>query len=427
MRTPKATGAGPSSDGGFDPASLAQAEFVLLSEPGLALALAYSPGRTPLVVAAARHAHAEELLWCAQELGLPLVECTVDSQAAGLRPGQEIPEALYRPVAQCLALLARSPQAPAPVKLVRPRGRVPSRLKNRLRKRADEIADLLRVSLLRLEVGQAVPLEALQPSLAALQRRLELELGLVLSTFEVEARAELRPLEYRLLIHEVEAARGELEPAGRLSGLLGAVVEQVHQRAWQLLGYRETEVLLENLRRTHRRLVDEVYPAHLGVAALRRILRNLLREAIPIRDLPAILEAILDNLSHAQDPDLLTEYVRSAFAHYLCRKYADDQGTLWVLLLDPRAEKAVMRGVRQGSSALWLEVDLEVSLKILSGVASGLEKAAGQGVPVVALCGPGTRRFLRRVLEPSFPNLPVLAYSEVAPMTEVRTLGLVSV
>ena len=114
--------------------------------------------------------------------------------------------------------------------------------------------------------------------------------------------------------------------------------------------------------------------------------------------------------------------MRADFAAYLTNRFADSQGRLCAMLLDPVAEQAILKSLRETSSALWLDLDLDSNLRLLGSVARGLEKAQREGGAPVVLCSPRPRRFLRRLLEPSFPELPVLSYAEVAPMTEVQTL-----
>ena len=142
-----------------------------------------------------------------------------------------------------------------------------------------------------------------------------------------------------------------------------------------------------------------------------------------LRKLPLILETISDQLEVIQDPDQLTEYVRAAFSRELCSHFGDAQGVLHAMIMDPLAEQALLQRIRESSAALWLELDLDTSLKLLGSAAKGVDKAKEGGFPLVLLCSPRPRRFLRRLLEPTFPDLHVLSYAEVAPMVEVKPMG----
>ena len=112
--------------------------------------------------------------------------------------------------------------------------------------------------------------------------------------------------------------------------------------------------------------------------------------------------------------------MRASLNFQLCREYSDAQGVVQAMLLAPELEKSIMKDVRQASSALWFDLDVDVSLKLLSGVARAWEKAQDQGFMPVLLCGPRARRFVKRLVEPSFPQIPVISYAEVAPDAEVH-------
>lgn len=391
--------------------SLSQADFVLLA--GDAVALSHVPGNAPRVVERAPEGGLDGFLSAASDMGVPLLEVEGVSPdlVRSLRPGEAVPEALYPVVADCLETVHRSPSTPRVLRVLgsaRGRRDLPG-------------PSLAEVAPLRLRVGEAVATRALEEALDSARHRLELELGVLLSPVEVEVDPHLRPRGYAVLIREVQAAAGELAAEGTLRPLLEELAREVRRRAWQLVGYRETEALLAALRRSHASLVDELFPNRVRVATLRTVLRNLLREGVPVRDLPAILEALLEGLPHARTPEALCEVARSAFAHYLCQKHSDEDGVLWTLVLRPEVEQAVSRASRRPSAG---EVDLEDRLGLLSSVVAGLEKATARGVPAVVLTSPGVRPLVRRLLEGSFPDLPVLSYSEIVPLADVRTLAL---
>ncbi|MGE0488429.1 MAG: FHIPEP family type III secretion protein [Vulcanimicrobiota bacterium] len=412
----------------FHPSALGEAEIVLTDAKKNAVALSYKPGQTPTVVAlASTSARFEEMLWCAQELALPIVESAKFGPdiMKELRQDQIIPESLYRMVALALAAAQKSHQAPTPIRLVRALGKKPSSLAKRLGVKASELIATLELAQIEMVVGPGFPSEGLDELVELSRQRLELEFGLMLSPIPVRLEPALEGLAYRVRIRGVDAISSELEPGDGVARLARPLLEAVEAQAWRLLGYREVEALVKVVKKSHSALYKELFPHRLSLGALRQILRNLLRERVSIRDLPGILEAILDHLEATEDADLLTEYVRSAFRYHLSNRFSDRVGRLHALMLDPAAERAILRGLRESSSAVWLDLDLDESLKILGSVARGLEKAAAESLPVVILCSPKPRRFLRRLLEPSFPFLPVLSYSEVAPLTEVNTVCMV--
>ncbi len=409
----------------FDPSVLGDAEIVVTDTTKNAVALAYKPGQTPEVLALAKSSRAlKELLWCASELGLPTVESSAfnGDLIKQLKVGEAIPEGFYRLAALSLASVQKNREAPVPITVVRPVGGAPQTLKKRLQRKVEEIVDLLQVAQLEVALGEGVEIKTVGPIVNHCRESLELDLGLLLSGVEVAQDEKVEAGHYSVRIRGVEAASGKL---GQASDVARPLLESVQIQAWRLLGYRETEALLEALKKSHPTLYKELFPSRLTLGALRQVLRNLLREGLSIRDLPGILEAILDHLEATHDPDLLTEYVRSALSYYISSRFSDRSGRLNALMLEPTAERVVVRGLRESASALWLDLDLDESLKILGSVARGLEKASEDRLPAVLLCSPKPRRFLRRLLEPSFPFLPILSYSEVAPLTEVNTVAMV--
>lgn len=409
----------------FDPALLGDAELVVTSDRSAA-AFAYLPGNAPVTLALARGKSAEALAWCAQELSLPVVEvASLEEELRQLKTGEEIPESLYRPIARCLALVQRSQPAPTELKLVKAVGRAPDALRRRLKKRAGELLNQLEVAQVSLRVGTALAGDELSDNLAEHRVRLQLELGLPLPEITWSEDEELSPRGYQILVRGVPALKGELGEETPWVELGRVLLNVVETQAWRLVGYRETEALLEMVSRTHKRLYRELFPKRLSLSAVRQVLRNLLRERLSIRDLPGILESLLDSLELTDDPDELTEYVRASMREYLSTRFSDREGALHALVLDPAAERVILKSLKEASSRLWLDLDLDESLTVLSSVARGLQKLAEQKVPGVVLCSPRPRRFLRRLLEPSFPYLPVLSYSEVAPLTQVNTVCMV--
>jgi len=401
--------------------TLGQTEVVLLGSSRAALGLAYSPGETPRLCSLVRGAEVADFLWSAQEMGVPIVECLEldDSSLTLLREGEEIPELLFRPAAQAIALVQRSQPGPVPVKLVKALEVKPEGLARRWKSRVADVQVQLESSRLWIEVKRpewVAPAE----NLSALHReRLQSELGLPLVSLSVRCQPELDcdgQIQVQGLV-EYRWNAGENEDFG---DLMAGLHEVVSGNAHRLLGFRETQVLVEGLRRSCPGLYKSLFPRYLTVSGLRQVLRNLLREGIKIRNLSTILETIEEHKERTQDPDYLTEFVRASLDFQLCREYADPQGTLHAMLVQPEIEACILKDVHQTSAALWFDMDVDASLKLLSGVARGLEKAGDLGHPAVLLCSPRPRRFLRRLVEPSFPKLPVMSFAEVAPETDVR-------
>lgn len=412
---------------GFNPVSLQRAELVLLNGQDLALAIGYDPGQTPVVSAKSHGPESQELLWCAQELAIPLIE-TSDLSAElldSLEEGEEIPEPLFRPAAQALALILRSANQPSPIRLVRTLPSTRSRISQKLQKRVDQLLEDLEVSQILVKIGPEVDAHHLAPLLALHRHRLQVETGIPFNQPQVEVDPALVGSKFQILV------LGTLEHDGVVDQddfgtLLHELYQAVAHSGWRLIGYRETELLLEATRKRHRRLIAAIYPDRLSLACLRQVLRNLLKEGLPIRDLSGILEVLSEHVEHVSDPEQLTELVRGYFARELCQRVCDPDGVVHALMMDPLTEQALMQKIRQTSSALWLDLDLDSSLKLLSATSRAVDQARKGNYPLVVLSSPRPRRFLRRLLEPTFPYLPVLSYAEISALTEVKTVGMLS-
>ena len=408
----------------LDPSTLSQIEVVLLAPDRQVLALSYLAGETPAVVASLSGQDALDLLWSAQEMGVPVVECAElkPDLFQDLQPGQEIPEGLFRCAAQAIALVQRSRPGPTPVRLVKELQEVPKRWKSR----SSEIREQLDGSRVTIELRQSQWVGPVE-SLTTLHRhRIQAEIGLPVLSLHVR-HVEGLESDGRILMQGADRYQWTAGEPVDFGDLMAGLHEVVKRNAHRLLGFRETQALVEALRKSHKQLYQALFPDFLTLSGLRQILRNLLREGIKIRDVTSVLEAIEEHKNRTSDPDQLTEFVRASLNFQLCREYADSQGVVQAMLLLPELENAILKDVRQASSAIWFDLDVDVSLKLLSGVGKAWEKAQDMGFCPVLLCGPRARRFVRRLVEPSFPQMPVLSYPEVAPDADVHvftSLGL---
>ncbi len=415
-------------------ALLAGAEILLIKGMDMALAFKYAPGQTPILMAKGRRRDAGRLIWAAQDMGIPIVEnMALDlDMYPRLEVGEEIPEKYYRPVAHALALLYRTKPSSNFVRYIRLRRRGKSALQESAEALSSEMSSLLAVPPVSVEAGPVLMEREnlIVEALASLRQKVALDLGLILPPVEVRLNPHLRENAYLVRIKDVPSGEGEIEvsvdSAEGFLPLLNRIKQAIHARASDLLGYHETEALLENHRKSNPGLVKELFPVHFSIPALRLILRNLLREHISIRDMGSILEGILEHLDRTNDPDLLTEYVRTSFAHYLCRKYQGQDGQINVLLLSPEVEEKILGSLQETSGVRWLSLSPEDALTILTAIGGQLERTASMGYFPVILASPSLRRFLRRLVESSFPALGVLSYNEITPLAEIRSVGMIS-
>ncbi|MGB8771249.1 MAG: flagellar biosynthesis protein FlhA [Candidatus Korobacteraceae bacterium] len=343
----------------------------------------------------------------------------------------------------------------------------------------EALEGLLKLDELGLEVGYGlVPLVdakqggQLLQRVKALRRHLALQLGFIVPPIHITDNLKLGPREYVVFLRGVEIARWELrddcllaisseaappelqgfathEPAFGVSarwivpGLREqalasgyAVVDQtsvmathlaevIKQHAYELLSRQETKRLLDRLAESHPKLCEELVPKLMSLGEVQKVLQQLLREQVSIRDLPTILESLLDAAAVNKHPVLLVEAARQALGRALVRPLLADDGGLRVVTLDPGMEEELSRAF-SGQAAPAAPGGLEPSYA--RRVLEGLKKLAGEQVRLatpVLFCNTPARFHLRRLLEPFLPKVVVLSPGEVPPLVQVQSLGMI--
>ena len=342
-----------------------------------------------------------------------------------------------------------------------------------------QLETLLRLDEISLEVGYAlVPLVdqgqggQLLQRIRALRKHLALQLGFLVPSVHITDNLKLKPREYVVLLRGVEIARWELQQdrllaissdpgAAQLEGLptqepaFGAsalwivpglqeqalangyaVVDQtsvlathlaeiVRQYAYELLTRQETKRLLDAMAEAQPKLVDELVPRLLSLGEVQKVLQQLLREQVSIRDLTTILEALLDTASVNKSAVALVEAARQALGRSLVQPLLGEDRKLKVLTLDPDIEHELQRQIEPQSASDKLQGGVGATLR---HILEGLQKLVGDKVALsstIVLCSSPSRYHLRRLLEPFVPRIVVLSPGEIPPSVSVQTLGVV--
>jgi flagellar biosynthesis protein FlhA len=345
----------------------------------------------------------------------------------------------------------------------------------------EAVTPLLTVDPMELEIGYGLiplvdPQEAgnLLDRITRIRRQMALDLGVILPTVRVRDNLQLAPNQYVVKLRGVEVARGELlinhylamnagmadesidgiqttEPAFGLPALW--ITSATKERA-ELLGYtvvdppsvltthltevikgnsaniltrQDVQTLVNNLKTEHGAVVDELIPGVLSLGEVQKVLQNLLRERITIRDLVTILETLADHARQTRDPDALTEYVRQALARAISAQYRGMDGLVHVITLSPRVEQALTEALKQTEAGTMIAMEPARAQRLLERVAAEMEKVAGMGHPPVLLCSARLRLAVRRLTERVLPNLVVLSFSEIAPGVDVQAEVMVVV
>ena len=198
--------------------------------------------------------------------------------------------------------------------------------------------------------------------------------------------------------------------------------EVVRSHAYELLGRAEVMQLVENLKRTAPELVEEAIPNFLTYANLERILRNLLREGVPIRDLGTILETAVDALGSTKDLDMVTENVRAALSRTITRRFCE-HGQLRVVTLDAEVEKRVIASLTKNEQGIYLAMGPDLMQQIVTQLAELMKKFNDLGQTPIVLTSQVIRVYFSRMLAQFYPNLYVLAFNEITSDVQIQSLG----
>jgi flagellar biosynthesis protein FlhA len=356
------------------------------------------------------------------------------------------------------------------------------------RKKADDLAskpekekieNLLPLDLVELEVGYGLIniVESDQSGdllerIVSIRKQFALDLGLIVPSIHIRDNLQLDPGEYRLLIKGNKVGGGRLkpeyllamdpgntltrvdgiptkEPAFGLDALwigrsqkeeaelagytvvdLATVMathltEIIRTHAHELLGRQEASALVENFKRSYPKVVEDLIPDPLPLGSVVRVLQNLLREQVSIRDLLTIFETLADEASRTKDPEMLTEQVRRALARGITSRYRTDEGRVPVLSLDPNLEELIANSLLQTEQGVQLVMDPRVAHAMIEGIATTIEQHPEIAGQPILLTSPTARRHIFKLTNRFIPQLVVLSHNELSPDAQIANVGTV--
>jgi flagellar biosynthesis protein FlhA len=343
----------------------------------------------------------------------------------------------------------------------------------------DPIDAVLKLDELMLEVGIGlVPLVdakqggQLLTRVKALRKSLAQQLGFLVPSIHITDNLSLRDAEYVVSLRGVEIARWELRrsmmlaissdagvpnlpgeatrepafdvPAKWISAELQAQAiatgytvvdctsvlaahlgELLKRHAHELLSRQEAKRLIDRLNDSHPKLSEELIPKLMSLGEVQKVLQQLLREQVSIRDMGTILEALVDTAATNKNPVALVEGARQALGRALIRPLLDTRGELSVVTLDSSIEEECLRAANiQGGQMPSSALQLSVARRVLDSLRTSFGEQIGEAPPVLLCSSPG-RFYLRRVLEPFLPKVVVISPGEIPPMTMVQSVGVV--
>ncbi len=203
--------------------------------------------------------------------------------------------------------------------------------------------------------------------------------------------------------------------------------EVVRRHCHELLGRQEVQKLLDTLKQSHPKVVEELVPNLLSLGGVVKVLQNLLREQVPIRDMLAILETLADWAPSTKDLEQLTERARQALARTLTRQYANAEGVVPVVTLGHGVEKTFAEAIQHTDQGTFVALNPETANTIMKKLGGYLEKMASMNHQPLVMCSAHIRSHFKRMVDRFIPQVGVLSYDEILPNVEVRSLGTVEI
>jgi flagellar biosynthesis protein FlhA len=207
-----------------------------------------------------------------------------------------------------------------------------------------------------------------------------------------------------------------------MSVMMTHLLEIIKAHAYELMTRAEVTQLLENLKKSSPELVDGIFPDVISHTTLQKVLQNLLKEGIPIKNMPVIIETLINVSATTKDVDIMTENVRTALKRTIVRKFCEN-GQLKVITLDAEVEKAIIASLNQNSQGIFLALSPEQVQAIMEQVKVHLTKFKDLSVMPVILTTPGIRIYFYRLIEQFYPNVYVLSFNEVDSNIQIQSLG----
>ncbi|MCL2002673.1 MAG: flagellar biosynthesis protein FlhA [Oscillospiraceae bacterium] len=203
------------------------------------------------------------------------------------------------------------------------------------------------------------------------------------------------------------------------------LTEVVRAHAHELLGRQQVQALIDNLKQSQASLVEDVIPKMFTLGEVQKVLANLLREGVSIRDMGTIIETMGDYGGVTRDSDMLTEYVRQALKRTVTAKYAPE-GKIHVITLAPELENKILESIRQTEHGSYVALDADEIQSVFGSVRAAVERVQGLGIAPVVLCSPVVRFHFKRMVEGLAPDLSVLSYNELLQNIDIQADGMVS-
>lgn len=344
----------------------------------------------------------------------------------------------------------------------------------------ENVTSLLQVDPIELEFGYGIiPLADVNQGgdlldrVVMIRRQIALELGTVVPIIRLRDNIQLNPNQYIIKIKGVQVSEGEIlfdhymamnpgyveeeitgiptfEPSFHLPAIwitegqreraesLGYTVvdppsiiathltEIIRQYISELLTRQDVQSLVDNLKESNPSLVEELFPKLLGLGEIQKVLQNLLKEGISIRDLLTVFETLADYAATTRDTDILTEYVRQSLKRAISGKFFPANETTSVVTLDPKLEQEIMASVKQTEQGAYLTLDPAKTKEIMESLGTEVKKLEDLGKLPIVITSPIVRAYFKKLTEDYYKDLVVVSYNEVESNVELQSVGMVT-
>lgn len=349
------------------------------------------------------------------------------------------------------------------------------------RKEPENVMNLINVEPMEVEIGYGlIPLADestggdLLQRIASVRRQCAIEMGIVVQPIRIRDNLQLKTNEYVIKIRGTVVVSSELmpsmllcmDPTGENSDIQGIktieptfglpavwinkdqreeaeikgltvvdpttvmvthLTETIKTHSYELLGRQEVKLIIDNIKEKYSAVVEELIPDLMTIGEIQKILQNLLREKVPIKDIVTILESLADNSRNTRDLELLTEYVRFALARTICNQIVDENKTINVITLSPNIEEIISSNIQKSVQGSFPTVDPETTTKILTSIRNTVDSVYFYNNQPVILVSPNIRAVFRKLIEMVFPHIMVIQLNEVPNDVQINSEGVVSI
>lgn len=343
----------------------------------------------------------------------------------------------------------------------------------------DQAAAIRPLDTLELEVGYGlVPMvDAAQDGellerIRSIRRQFAQKMGFVVPPIHIHDNLQLKPYEYNILIRGARVGGSELtgqylamdsgavmaklpgpearEPVfglpavwirsddreqAQVNGytvvdsttvIATHISETIRRYAQDLVGRQEMQQLLDNVAISAPKVVDELIPGQLGLGVVLRVVKNLLKEGVSIRDMRTILETLADYAGLTKDPDVLTEFVRQGLGRFIVDQFKVDEDTLHLVTIDREVEDAVAEAIQPSDQGSYLAIEPVMAQQLIASVRGMIDRFGMYGAQPVVLASPSIRRHVKKLIERFVPHVAVLSHNEIPQNVKIQSLGVVT-